>query len=144
MGGAEATAVASLQVAQAPLSVQLSRDWPVAGRYDLRFEHGRIVWDGVDPVNIQVDYHAPGADEVRLAAGGAARQSWGDSFRVQLEDVIAAVRTGSAPAVGGSEALRSLSLIEQCYKARTLLHSPWFTDAEQAAAHDAAGERMAS
>jgi predicted dehydrogenase len=126
------------------LTVQLSRDWPFAGRYDLRFEHGRIVWDGVDPVNIQVEFYAPGADQVRLAAAGAALQSWGDCFRMQLEDVIAAVRSGSAPAVGGSDALRSLSLIEQCYKARTLLHSPWFSDAERAAAHDAAGERMAS
>jgi predicted dehydrogenase len=123
MGGAEATAVASLQVAQAPLSVQLSRDWPVAGRYDLRFEHGRIVWDGIDPVNIQVDYNAPGADEVRLAAAGAALESWGDCFRVQLEDVIAAVRTGSAPAVGGSDALRSLA--HRTVLARPArLHSP--------------------
>jgi len=143
MGGAEATAVASLQVAHAPLTVQLSRDWPVACRYDLRFEHGRIGWDGVDPMNIQVEYNGPGA-RLRLAAVGAALQSWGDCFRLQLEDVIAAVRSGSAPAVGASDALRSLSLIEQCYKARTLLHSPWFTDLELAAAHDAAGERMAS
>jgi predicted dehydrogenase len=143
MGGAEATAVASLQVVRAPLRVQLSRDWPVPGRYDLRFEHGRIGWDGVDPANIEVEYNGPAAD-LRLVAAGAALQSWGDCFRAQLEDVIAAVRSGSAPAVGGTDALRSLSLIEQCYKARTLLHSPWFTDAELAAAHDAAGERIAS
>jgi predicted dehydrogenase len=94
-------------------------------------------------MNIQLEYNGPGTD-VRLAAAGAASQSWDDCFRAQLEDVIAAVRGGSAPTVGGSDALRSLSLIEQCYKARTLLHSPWFTDAELAAARDAAGERMAS
>ena len=57
MGGAEATSVATLQVSRAPVTVRLSRDWPVAGRYDLGFEHGRIVWDAVDPVNIQLEYH---------------------------------------------------------------------------------------
>jgi len=143
MGGAEATAVVALQVAHAPVSVRLSRDWPVAGRYDLRFEHGRIVWDGADPVNIQLEYSGPGAD-VRLAAAGAPRLTLGDCFRAQLEDVIAAVRGGSAPAVSGADALRSLGLIEQCYQVRTLLDSPWFTDAEVAAARSAAGERMAS
>jgi predicted dehydrogenase len=143
MGGAEATAVASLQVAHAPVTVRLSRDWPVAGRYDLRFEHGRIVWDGADPVSIQLEYRGSGPD-VRLDAAGAPRLTLGDCFRAQLEDVIAAVRSGSAPAISGTDALRSLSLIEQCYKARTLLHSPWFTEAELAAARSAAGERMAS
>ena len=143
MGGAEATAIASLQVAHAPVTVHLSRDWPVAGRYDLRFDHGRIVWDGVDPANIQLECPGPGAD-IRLTAAGVPPQSSSDCFRAQLEDVIGAVRSGSAPAISGTDALRSLSLIEQCYKARTLLHSPWFTDAELAAARSAAGERMAS
>jgi len=141
MGGAEATAVATLQIASAPLTVTLSRDWPVAGRYDLAFEHGRIVWDAVDPVNIQLDYHGPSVD-VRLSAAAAPVQSWGDCFRAQLENAIAAARGDSAPVVSGPDALRSLVLIEQCYRMRTLLNSPWFTDAEVKAANEAAAERV--
>ena len=141
MGGAEANCVAAFQVSRAPLTVRLSRDWPVAGGYDLRFEHGRIVWDGVDPVNVGLEYRGPGAD-ICLAAAAAPAQSWGDSFRAQLENAIAAVRGESAPAVSGSDAIRSLLLIEQCYRSRTLLASPWFTDAEVQSATEAAAERV--
>jgi predicted dehydrogenase len=141
MGGAEATSVATLQVARAPLTVKLSRDWPVTGRYDLRFEHGRLVWDAVDPVNVQLEYRGPGAD-LRLLAGAVPAQSWGDCFRAQLENAIAAVRGESAPLVSGADAVRSLLLIEQCYRRRTLLNTPWFTDAEVKAAHEAAAEKV--
>jgi len=141
MGGAEATSVATLLVSGAPLSVKLSRDWPVAGRYDLRFEHGRIVWDAVDPVNVQLEYRGPDAN-VRLGAAAVPVQSWGDCFRAQLENAIGAVRGDSAPLVSGPDALRSLVLIEQCYRMRTLLNSPWFTDAEMNAAHDAAAAQV--
>jgi predicted dehydrogenase len=140
MGGAEATAVATLQVARAPLTVKVSRDWPVIGRYDLRFEHGRIVWDGVDPVNVQLQYGGPGTDA--LAAAAVPARSWADCFREQLENAVAAVRGESAPVVSGSDALRSLMLIEECYRTRTLLKSPWFTDAELRAASEWAAERV--
>jgi predicted dehydrogenase len=141
MGGAEATCVATLQVARAPLTVKLSRDWPITGRYDLGFEHGRIVWDAVDPVNVQLEYRGPGAD-VRLAAAAVPAESWGDCFRAQLLNAICAVRGGSALVVSGSDALRSLLLIEQSYRMRTLLNSPWFSDAEVRAANEAAAERV--
>ena len=141
MGGAEATSVATLQVSRAPLTVKLSRDWPVTGGYDLRFEHGRIVWDPLDPVNVQLEYRGPGAD-VRLAATAGSAQSWGDCFRAQLENAIGAVRGEAAPVVSGSDAVRGLLLIEQCYRMRTLLNSPWFTEAEATAATEAAAERV--
>jgi predicted dehydrogenase len=141
MGGAEATALATFHVSHSPLTMKLSRDWPRAGGYDLRFEHGRIVWDAVDPVNVQLEYDGPGAD-VRLVAGAVPAQSWGDCFRAQLENAIAAVRDGSAPFVSGADAVRSLLLIEECYRMRTLLNSPWFTDAEVKAAQEAAAEKV--
>jgi predicted dehydrogenase len=141
MGGAESTALATLHVAHSPVMMRLSRDWPMAGRYDFKFEHGRIVWDAVDPVNVQLEYHGPSA-HVRLLAGAVPAQSWGDCFRAQLENAIAAVRGESAPLVSGADAVRSLLLIEQCYRRRTLLNSPWFTDAEVKAAHEAAAEKV--
>lgn len=141
MGGAEATSVATLHLSGAPLTMRLSRDWPVAGRYELEFEHGRIVWDAVDPVSLQLEYHGPDAN-VRLDAAAVPVQSWGDCFRAQLENAIGAVRGESAPLVTGSDALRSLLLVEQCYRMRTLLHSPWFTDAEVNAANEAAAQRV--
>jgi predicted dehydrogenase len=141
MGGAEATAVATLHASRAPLTVRLSRDWPVAGRYDLRFEYGRIVWDAVDPVNIQLEYRGPGPD-IRLAAAALPAMSWEDCFRAQLENAIAAARGESSVVVTGGDAVRGLVLVEQCYSMRTLLHSPWFTAAEVTAANEAAAERV--
>jgi predicted dehydrogenase len=144
MGGIEATSVATLQVGSAPLVVKLSRDWPMPGRYDLRFEHGRIVWDAVDPVAIHLAYNLPAGDEVRFAASGIPARSWDDCFRAQLANVIAAVRGEAPVVVSGSDAIPSLSLIEQCYHLRTLLPCPWFTGEEVTAARSVARERVAS
>jgi predicted dehydrogenase len=144
MGGSEATAVATVEVGRAPIVVKLSRDWPMPGRYDLRFEHGRIVWDGVDPVAVQLEYALPSGGAVRLDAAGAPVRSWDECFRAQLENVVAAVRGESTLVVSGSDAMPSLSLIEQCYRLRTLLPSPWFTGEELNAARDMAGERVTS
>jgi predicted dehydrogenase len=144
MGGIEATAAATFQVGAAPLAVHFSRDWPMPGRYDLRFEHGRIVWDAVDPVAVQLEYNLPAGDDVRFAAAGIPARSWDECFRAQLENVIAAVR-GEAPVfVCGSDAIPSLSLIEQCYHRRTLLPCPWFTREEVNAARSATREQVAS
>jgi predicted dehydrogenase len=141
MGGSEATSIATLRAGGAPLTVKLTRDWPIAGRYDLRFAHGRIGWDGVDPVNVRLEYHGPGAD-VRLAAAAIPAQSWGDCFRAQLQNVIDAVRDETAPAVSGADAIPSLSLIDECYQVRTLLKSPWFSEAEADAASRTAAEKV--
>ena len=144
MGGVEATAVATLQVGAAPLIVKLSRDWPVPGRYDLRFEHGRIIWDAVDPVAVQLEYTLPGGDDARFAAAGMPARTWDECFRAQLENVVAAVRGEAPVAVSGSDACASLSLIEQCYELRTLLPCPWFSSEELDAARARERERVAS
>jgi predicted dehydrogenase len=144
MGGVEATSVATFQVGPAPLVVKLSRDWPMPGHYDLRFEHGRIVWDAVDPVAVHIECSLPGGDEVRFAATGIPARTWDECFRAQLENVLAAVR-GTAPLlVSGADAVPSLSLIEQCYGLRTLLPCPWFSDEELSTARSLARERVAS
>jgi predicted dehydrogenase len=143
MGGSEATAVATCEAGRAPIAVKLSRDWPMSGAYDLRFEHGRIVWDGVDPVATRLEYLLPDGGDLHLAAAATPARTWDECFRAQLENVVAAVRGESPLVVSGADALASLSLIDRCYRERTLLVSPWFTDAEMDAARDTVGERVA-
>lgn len=46
-------------------------------------------------------------------------------FRLQLEDFVAAVRSGSKPMVSGEEATRSIALIEECYSKAEPLELPW-------------------
>ena len=143
MGGAEATAVATCEMGRARVTVRLSRDWPMPGRYELRFEHGRIVWDGVDPVSVQVDYALPADADVEFSAAGVPARSWDDCFRAQLENVVAAVRGESPLVVSGVDAMTSLSLVEECYRTRSLLASPWFGADEMSAARGLASERVA-
>ena len=142
MGGSEATAVATCEAGRAPIVVKLSRDWPMSGAYDLRFEHGRILWDGVDTVATRLEYTLPDGGDVHLAAAATPARTWDECFRAQLENVVGAVRGESPLAVSGVDALASLSLIDRCYRERTLLVSPWFTDAEMHAARDTVGERV--
>jgi predicted dehydrogenase len=143
MGGTEATSLATCEVGRARATVKLSRDWPMPGRYELRFEHGRIVWDGVDPVGVQIECALPTDADVQFAAAGIPARSWDDCFRAQLENVVAAIHGESSLVVSGADAVNSLSLIEQCYRVRSLLASPWFSPDEMNAARDIAGERVA-
>jgi predicted dehydrogenase len=49
----------------------------------------------------------------------------GDVFRAQLSAWTEAIRTGRTPAVSGEEGLRSVALIEACYRQRRRLEFPW-------------------
>ena len=58
--------------------------------------------------------------------------SWAESpagdeeyFRLQLEDFVAAIQSGSKPMVSGEEASRSIALIEECYSKAEPLELPW-------------------
>lgn len=144
MGGSEATAVIELSVSDAPVSVTLSRDWPIRSRYELRFDRARIVWEGIDPAAVRVEWDGPQARGLLLNEKDPLTRTWNDAFIRQLQDVIAASRERRAPAVSGVDALASHRLIDDCYRRRTLLPSPWFSEAERAAAIAAAGERAAS
>ena len=47
------------------------------------------------------------------------------------QEALEAIRGHGAPAVAGTDALASLRMIAECYRMRTLLVSPWFSDAER-------------
>ena len=52
-------------------------------------------------------------------------QGFSDLFRPQLEDWLAAIRGERPVAVPGTEACRSVALIEKCYSTRGQLDFPW-------------------
>ncbi|HWO43089.1 MAG TPA: Gfo/Idh/MocA family oxidoreductase [Candidatus Eisenbacteria bacterium] len=61
-------------------------------------------------------------------------QGFSDLFRPQLEDWLAAIRDRRPVAVPGTEACRSISLIEKCYLTRRHWNLPWVTPSEGQAA----------
>jgi predicted dehydrogenase len=60
-------------------------------------------------------------------------KSFFDPFRSQLEDWLAAIRGERPVTVPGTEACRSVALIEKCYSTRRQLDLPWVTPCQEQA-----------
>lgn len=75
--------------------------------------------------------------ELRLAGRargpGDAGLDFAGAFRLQLADLVAAVREGRPPRVPGSEGRRAVALVEACYAHRAALELPWDEPVELAA-----------
>jgi predicted dehydrogenase len=120
------------------VTVHLSRDWATPNCYVFRFDratvHCRVnasnqlelTFDGV-PMTFAAELRDP--LPARPAPPSAALETNPQAFLAQLADVCAAVRTRRAPLVTGTDGLRVLRLIEQCYAARQPLAQPWLTPA---------------
>ncbi len=51
-------------------------------------------------------------------------ESWFEPFRAEFDDWLNAMRTGTSPQLSGLSSLRSVALIEECYRRREPLHEP--------------------
>jgi predicted dehydrogenase len=123
-------------------SVRISRDWATRNLFRINFLKGSIAWnvsqagqitlkmEGVSSV-LAGDLLPDRDDSLALHLPGEAEGS-PQAFIRQLLDLVAAVRTGSAVQVSAAEGLRSLRLIEQCYRQRKPLTLPWLSSGEAA------------
>jgi predicted dehydrogenase len=149
MGGLEINARVNLEFPNgARGSVHLSRDWATANEYRFEFDGGIASWKVNDANNLTVQLAgAPAAFQAHLVTPITGlddilpRQSLAtnpQSFIVQLQNVIGAIRGTESLLVTGPEGLRSLRLIEACYRKRTLIEQPWFSAVETARARELA------
>jgi hypothetical protein len=53
------------------------------------------------------------------------QQLYSELFPLEIKDWLRAIETRATPFVPGTEAARSVALIEACYKQRRLLELPW-------------------
>jgi len=124
--------------------VRLSRDWKTDDRYTFNFERGCARWTVNDANHIEIFLDGlPGAvrgelipvsrKNGRIIESGPARTN-PQSFIEQIRNVAAAARGTEAPKVPAAEGIRSLRLIERCYRKRQLITMPWMTADEQKAA----------
>jgi predicted dehydrogenase len=60
-----------------------------------------------------------------LEQSAPAEQSLIDLIAAEHDDLLEAIRTGRPPLVSGTEARRSVALIEACYRERRQLQLPW-------------------
>jgi len=98
-----------------------------AGEVTLHFKHSKLV--------AKSNLYAKASQQIpsHLAPGDQAR-TYAQSFMEQIRNLCRAIRGEEDLLVPASEALASISLIEQCYAGRTLMKMPWLSANEQAAA----------
>ena len=143
MGGVEANCRMCLKmISGAEGIMQLSRDWPLPNRYVIECEKGWIAYvcDVVDRVEwglYDSDYGLNA--EIRMMAAptqttmrelGPAVPGFMDYFTAQLRNLVAAICGIEPLCVPGTEAHKSVALIEKCYSNRKLLEMPWLDEAE--------------
>jgi predicted dehydrogenase len=117
--------------------VELSRTRNLRNTAIITGEHATIE---VHLRNNWFTFHGPdngvGVSDKALAGvskEGIEKSSF-DPFRSQLEDWLAAIRGERPVTVPGTEACRSVALIEKCYSTRRQLDLPWVTPCQDQAA----------
>ncbi|MGC4071982.1 MAG: Gfo/Idh/MocA family oxidoreductase [Nibricoccus sp.] len=124
--------------------VRISRDWATKNVFRINFAKGSVSWlvgnagqvalsiNGVDTV-LSGDV-LPKTDDGLLLHTGRLAEGSPQAFIRQLMNVAAVVRGTEPLHIPASEGLRSLKLIEACYRQRQPLTLPWLS-AEEAAGY---------
>ena len=107
-------------------TVLLSRDWKTTNCWRLEFERATVVWRVGEANRLEIrPRNSPrwlvSTLEVETAVGRLIADSHAQAFTRQILDVVESVEQNRAPRVSGAEGLRSLRLIERCYRERTRL-----------------------
>ncbi|MEO7799473.1 MAG: Gfo/Idh/MocA family oxidoreductase [Opitutaceae bacterium] len=143
IGGLEANCRLNLRYASGFAGeVRLSRDWTTKNLFRINFQKGSVAWNVGQAGSIALKLEGLGSvldgellpdrdNGLTLHTPGEGEGS-PQAFIRQLLDIVAAVRTGSPVHINASEGLRSLRLIEECYRQRQPLAQPWLTPEENA------------
>jgi hypothetical protein len=106
-------------------------------------------WMPTEPESVQIGFHdasfALGAElrdrAVSFGRPVAGRKSinFEQAFMFQIRNVVDAMHRHASLVAPGADALKSLHLIDECYRHRKLMNMAWFTDIESARARTEAG-----
>ncbi len=141
-GGLEANCAVTLRYASGVSGkVRISRDWATKNIFRIDFEKGSVSWfvgqagqlalkiNGVE-TTLSGDVLPMTDDGLALHRGRLAEGS-PQAFIRQLMNVADAVRGTTPLHIPASEGLRSLKLIEACYRQRRSLDLPWLSAEEK-------------
>jgi predicted dehydrogenase len=143
VGGLEANCRLQLQYAAGfQGQVRLSRDWATRNLFRINFLRGSAAWQVSQAGQITLKLEGLGSvlngdllpdrdNRLSLHTAGEAEGS-PQAFIRQLIDVVTAVRANAPVQVNASEGLRSLRLIEDCYRQRKSLPQGWLSPEETA------------
>jgi predicted dehydrogenase len=152
MGGIETNCRVDMDFGDFTGSLQLSWDFQTPVVYRLEFEHAWIKWQPYTATRLELGFpgmdHALEADLVpadpRLMAPRATPR-WPDYFEAFLPEwmnFLAAVRGQEDLVVPAAEAVKSLQVVENCYRQASFLEPPWFSDRERTEARRRRGEAV--
>ena len=140
MGGVEAECRLNLEYGRVSGELRLSRIWHRPNGYEIDGTEGRLGWtvneaEQVELRRVDSPYHL----HAMIRDGTQPASNFHQAVVDQLRDVTAAVAGRPAEIVQAEEILPVLSLIERCYRERTLLPMPWLDPDEQRTAERLAG-----
>jgi len=139
MGGVEAECRLTLGYGEVAGELRLSRIWQRPNRYEIFGTGGRLAWTVNEAEQIELQLAGSPYQLNAAIQEGTHPANFHQAIVNQLRAVTAAVAGGSAEIVEGEETLPVLSLIERCYRERTLLTMGWLDPDEQRAAERLAG-----
>jgi predicted dehydrogenase len=145
MGGIEANCRVSCTFANgARGEIRLSRDTQLRNEYRIRGTEGWLSWTPNDAEHLSLGFAGSAlamratlhhiSNPYTLALSRRPAWSFQQSFMAQIHNVVAAIRGDDVLAVPGDEGIRSLRVIETCYRQRSLLAMPWLNPDEHARA----------
>lgn len=121
-------------------AIHLSRDWYTPNHYRFVFERGVVGWKVNDANGVTVQLSGTSSalsSQLTTPLGRSltepsprSQATNPQSFIAQLRNVVSAIQGREPLQIPGEEGMRSLRFIEACYRERTLMRQPWFTEAE--------------
>jgi predicted dehydrogenase len=121
-------------------TVRLSRDWKLKNCYTLEFEKGYLSWAAGQANRLSVTLNSTSElingelHNFRKADNNIYIQDTlpgvPQSIIAQLTNVIHAARGEERLFIPAEEGIRSMRLIERCYKKRGLMFMPWLSEEE--------------
>lgn len=109
--------------------VSLSRVRNLANRLEICCEHATLSVPLNERFEVTVRPHEGAPLAVRAA--GPVDVPWFESYRAEFDDWLAAIAKGGQPELSGRSVLPSVTLLEECYRARQPLSVPWLDEMPQ-------------
>jgi hypothetical protein len=120
--------------------VRLSRDCMLPNSYLIHGKNGWLKWNvndapnqiqlGLKDFSFAIDAQIYDVNPRNPFTPGEPSHNFEQSFASQIYNVIAAKEGKETLKVSGTEAIKSLRLIEHCYRNRTLMPMPWLSESE--------------
>lgn len=132
MGNLEANSHLSMTFSKGVTGdVRLSRDTKIRNNYIIDFERGQVLWSIGDGNHLDLRLNGvPFQLCSELHSQNTLAASYQHSFVNQLLNFFAASLGLEDVIVPGEEAIRSMRLIESCYRERKLMEMPWLSHSE--------------